>query len=133
MFRIENLHRGMNFIGKPEYVMELDVKIQMESKTLYAHIVEIKISKRARAIQPFRGHQQVEWRPSSISTIPSTAKIIKMLDQNRQPIALKWGFRWESGGEVVGAINFFNCPPNKEDSCGVEKSYGESHRKQVGH
>ncbi|OMJ07759.1 hypothetical protein AYI69_g11334, partial [Smittium culicis] len=67
--RLDNLHSGMSFMGKPEHVVESEVKPLMDSEKFDTQLATIKPTKRARVTRPFRGREQIEGRPSPVSSI----------------------------------------------------------------
>ncbi|OMJ16871.1 hypothetical protein AYI70_g6321 [Smittium culicis] len=91
--RLDNLHSGMSFIGKPEQVEESDVKPLMDSEKFEIQLAAIKPTKRARARSPFRGRQQIEGRPSPFSSSTATAPITEAAATRSAAIASRGGFQ----------------------------------------
>ncbi|OMJ21763.1 hypothetical protein AYI70_g3276 [Smittium culicis] len=71
--RLDNLHTGMNFTGKPDQIVESDVKPLMDSEKFEAQLVASKTARRPRVRKPFRGRQQAGTQNSTYSK-PATAQ-----------------------------------------------------------
>ncbi|OMJ30130.1 hypothetical protein AYI69_g334 [Smittium culicis] len=73
--RLYNLYSGISFAGKPEQVEKSEVKPLISSEKFDTQLVAIKPTKRARFRRTFHGSQQIEGRPSPVSSIHPTAAI----------------------------------------------------------
>ncbi|PVU91960.1 hypothetical protein BB561_004095 [Smittium simulii] len=65
--RLDNLHRGMYLPGKPQQLVESEVKYLMDQYKLDALIAQKAPAKRARIRKPFRGRQQFGTQNSTSS------------------------------------------------------------------
>ncbi|OMJ12095.1 hypothetical protein AYI70_g9314 [Smittium culicis] len=75
--RLDNLHSGTSFTGKPEQVVESNVKPLMDNEKFETQLAAIKPTKRARVRRLFRERQQIEGCPSPVSSSTATAPIAK--------------------------------------------------------
>ncbi|OMJ13475.1 hypothetical protein AYI69_g8995, partial [Smittium culicis] len=100
--RLDNLHSGMSFTGKPEQLVESEVKPLMDSEKFDTQLAAIKPTKRAR--------QQ----------------------QDRLRIPPVGGFRGEPGAEVERTSNGFNRSPGGRAPLGVQTSLGKAHGQSMG-
>ncbi|OMJ07716.1 hypothetical protein AYI69_g11349 [Smittium culicis] len=101
--RLDNLYSGMSFTGKPEQVVESEVKPLMESEKFDTQLAAIKPTKRSRVRRPFRGRQQIEGRPSPASSITATAPIIEAAATRPAPNSSRGGFQRGARGRVRGS------------------------------
>ncbi|OMJ21995.1 hypothetical protein AYI69_g5579, partial [Smittium culicis] len=71
--RLDNLHTGMNFTGKPDQIVESNVKPLMDSEKFEAQLAASKSTRRPRVRKPFRGRQQACTQNSTYNK-PTPAK-----------------------------------------------------------
>ncbi|OMJ27987.1 hypothetical protein AYI69_g2553 [Smittium culicis] len=102
--RLDNLYSGMLFTGKPEQVVESEVKPLIDSEKFETQLAEIKPTKRVRKLQQ---HDRLRIPPVG-------------------------GFRGEPGAEVEGASNGFNHSPGGREPLGVQISLGKARGQSVG-
>ncbi|OMJ24386.1 hypothetical protein AYI70_g1621 [Smittium culicis] len=89
--RLDNLNSGMSFTGKPEQVVESDVKPLMDNEKFETQLAAIKPTKRDRVRRLFRGRQQIEGRPSPVSSSTATAPITEAAATRSAPNASRGG------------------------------------------
>ncbi|OLY84610.1 hypothetical protein AYI68_g1225 [Smittium mucronatum] len=65
--RVYNLHKGLEFIGKPDNLIKSDTKSLMNLAILDALIANKKPEKRYRMLKTFLGHQKAGTQDSNIS------------------------------------------------------------------
>ncbi|OMJ27481.1 hypothetical protein AYI69_g3077, partial [Smittium culicis] len=99
--RLVNLHSGMSFTVKPEQVVETEVKPLMDSEKFDTQIAAIKPNKRARVRRPFRGRQQIEGRPRTVSFITATAPITEAAATRPAPNSSRGGGGRESEPRIL--------------------------------